>query len=364
MYRFGSEDSFNVVTDETLNSFFEVSQDLLCIAGFDGYFKRVNPKVSQTLGYTLDELYSQPINSFIHPDDKNITNTKRNALHRSVPLLHFENRYLTKYGETVWLSWTSIPDESRKLVFAIAKDITYNKRMEEDRNNQLTYLTKLVSQLRKGIYMTSHDLRSPVGSVLFAASMLQNEPIASEDTRELITILKSSADSLSRMLNDYVDNLLDSDVFNIETTEVNFSEVLHFVKRSMAQIISSSQAVIHTDFSECPSVLFNRAFMESILLNLISNSIKYKKSLSKPVIYISTHVVDGKKILKIRDEGMGFDKEKMGESLFGIKKHIPSTLNSKGIGLYLVHSHISSMGGTIELESEPGKGATFIITFK
>jgi PAS domain S-box-containing protein len=114
-----------------LEYFFELSPDLLCVAGFDGYFKKINPAVSQTLGYTNEELFARPINSFVHPDDQEITHHKRESIKKNNPLLHFENRYLTKNGETVWLSWTSMPIVRDQVVFAIAKDVTYRKKIEE-----------------------------------------------------------------------------------------------------------------------------------------------------------------------------------------------------------------------------------------
>ncbi|WP_228479165.1 PAS domain-containing protein [Flavobacterium soyangense] len=108
--------------------FFELSPDLLCIAGFDGFFKKINPAVSKILGYTNEELFSKPINEFIYVDDQEITAKFREEITKNTPLLNFENRYLTKSGEIIWLSWTSMPIESEKLVYAIAKNITHNKK--------------------------------------------------------------------------------------------------------------------------------------------------------------------------------------------------------------------------------------------
>ena len=114
-----------------LEYFFELSPDLLCIGGFDGYFKKINPAVAKTLGYTEEELLSAPINSFIHPDDRHITTQKRRGQINGEPLLNFENRYLAKDGSVIWLSWTSVPIKRDNVVFAIAKNITYRKRLEE-----------------------------------------------------------------------------------------------------------------------------------------------------------------------------------------------------------------------------------------
>jgi PAS domain S-box-containing protein len=114
-----------------LEYFFELSPDLLCVAGYDGFFKKINAAVSKTLGYTHQELFSSPINSFVHPDDQAITAQKRAVLTSGESLLNFENRYIAKDGSVIWLSWTSVPIKRDKLVFAIAKNITYRKQVEE-----------------------------------------------------------------------------------------------------------------------------------------------------------------------------------------------------------------------------------------
>lgn len=118
-------------TPFNLERYIELSPDLICIAGYDGYFKKINPAVSKTLGYTNEELFARPIDDFIHPADKEATRLKRASIIKDNPLLSYENRYLTKNGEVVWLIWTSIPINSEKVVFAIAKDITSKKRLEE-----------------------------------------------------------------------------------------------------------------------------------------------------------------------------------------------------------------------------------------
>jgi PAS domain S-box-containing protein len=116
-----------------LEYFFELSPDLLCIAGYDGYFKKINPAVSKTLGYSNEELFAKPINHFVYSDDKDITSRKRESIKKDIPLLNFENRYVTKSGDIIWLTWTSMPVNTQKVVFAIAKNITYKKKLEEYR---------------------------------------------------------------------------------------------------------------------------------------------------------------------------------------------------------------------------------------
>jgi len=116
-----------------LEKFFELSPDLLCIAGYDGYFKKINAAVSKTLGYTKEELFEKLIIDFVHIDDREETLRTRKLIRNNDPLLRFENRYITKNNEIVWLTWTSMTIESEKVIFAIAKDITYRKKLEEYR---------------------------------------------------------------------------------------------------------------------------------------------------------------------------------------------------------------------------------------
>jgi len=118
-----------------LDHFFELTPDLVCIAGFDGYFRKINQAVSDTLGYTNEELMARPISSLVHADDKGVTAQTRNdiIIRDNKPLVNFENRYITKQGNIVWLCWTSTPVEKEQLVFAIAKNVTVRKRLEEQR---------------------------------------------------------------------------------------------------------------------------------------------------------------------------------------------------------------------------------------
>lgn len=134
-----------VEPEYNLEHFFELSPDWLCIAGFDGYFKKINPAVAKTLGYTEEELFARPINSFVHPDDQGQTEHHRDLIRKGQPLLNFDNRYVTATGKTVWLTWTSMPIKSENVVFAIAKNITHRKRMEEYRR-----LARLMGQSAGG----------------------------------------------------------------------------------------------------------------------------------------------------------------------------------------------------------------------
>lgn len=104
--------------------------------------------------------------------------------------------------------------------------------------------------------------------------------------------------------------------------------------------------------------------MKSILLSLLSNSIKYAHQDRDPVITVKTQTQFGFKQLIFSDNGIGFDSSGNKGKIFGLYHTFHEKYDSKGIGLYLVHSHITDLGGSISAESSVGEGTTFIITFK
>ncbi len=140
--------------EDELARFFNLSPDFMAIAGVDGFFKKINPAVSKILGYSQEELFARPISDFIHPEDRELTNTKRRSLEEGNPLLNFENRYLTKNGETRWLSWTSTPLHEEGIIFAVAKDTTEKKKLDEERKRILESISDFFFALDKDFRFT------------------------------------------------------------------------------------------------------------------------------------------------------------------------------------------------------------------
>jgi PAS domain S-box-containing protein len=164
-----------------LEYFFELSPDLLCVAGFDGYLKKINPSVSKTFGYSNEELLTTPINAFVHPDDQEITVQKCKELSKGKPIINFENRCITKTNKIIWLSWSSTPIKKDKVVFAIAKNITYKKQLEE--LDRISAILELINGDQKTRFKKNPKLPLPkslVSRPIAVPEMKNEEPSYSD----------------------------------------------------------------------------------------------------------------------------------------------------------------------------------------
>ncbi|WP_318312742.1 PAS domain-containing sensor histidine kinase [Flagellimonas crocea] len=347
-----------------LEPFFNQSMDCLCIANYDGYFVKTNPAFSKLLGYSDAELKSRLISEFIFPEDRERTALHREKLKNKVPLVNFENRYVCKSGNLIWLHWTSIPHESEELIYAIAKDITHFKKMEMERNSQLGRLSEVNEKLKQQNYITCHDLRSPLNNLMSLVNLIDLSHIDDDETKEILGLIKLSAEGLKNRLSSYLDNFKANELSEDSLEMVSLENVFKKVQYSINSLIEAANVTFKIDFSAFDEIGFSNHYMESIFLNMITNSIKYARPSVPPIITMTTEKRNGKKLLIFSDNGLGFDMDKVGHQIFKLNQKFHGNADSNGVGLYLIHNQVTSLGGSIEVKSEVNSGTTFTITFK
>jgi PAS domain S-box-containing protein len=164
-----------------LDRFFALSLDLLCVAGLDGYFKRVNPAWTRVLGWSAEELLSRPVADFMHPEDRERTLAARARLARGEPIGDLENRYLCKDGSHRWLAWQSSVDLEAGTVFAVARDIT--ERRQSDHEHLVLCKLESTGLLAGGI---AHDFNNLLTGLVLNLEMIRLVgPVAEQQGQHL-----------------------------------------------------------------------------------------------------------------------------------------------------------------------------------
>ncbi|MDJ0578030.1 MAG: PAS domain S-box protein [Xenococcaceae cyanobacterium MO_234.B1] len=147
--------------EQELECFFSLSVDLFCLAGTDGYFKRVNPAFEKVIGYSQEELLSQPFINFVHPDDRETSLAEMGKLTKGTPTVSFENRYRCSDGSYKWLAWNAFPLPEEGVLYAVARDITERKEVEQ----RLRLQERAIAASQNAIVIA--DARQPDYPIIF-----------------------------------------------------------------------------------------------------------------------------------------------------------------------------------------------------
>lgn len=354
---------------EQYKYFFDNSYDLLCIANTQGYFEVLNPNWVNVLGYSEPELRENPFFYFIHPDDIDSTQRELEKLKTGSTTINFVNRYRKKDGSYLWFEWSTTPDHSTGKLFAIARDITERREAEDslraikaDLEALTDHLQKQNNQLLHFAYITSHNLRSPVSNL---NSLLQfyKESTKADEKKALLSKLETVILHLNSTLNELIEALKTQQDPSKDRELISFDEIFNLIKDTFIGHILETKAIVTADFSKAERIEYPPSYLESIMLNLLSNSIKYRFPNRAPEVHFETSKINDKVILEVRDNGLGIDLEKHGDKLFGLNKTFHIHAEAKGVGLYLTKTQIEAMGGIISAESEVGNGTTFKIVF-
>lgn len=243
------------------------------------------------------------------------------------------------------------------------ENITARKKGELELSKSFNLLNEQNKRLLNFSYIISHNLRSHTSNIKSILSFLEDAENDDEKV-EMMEHLKNVSNSLDETihnLNDVVSinnsvNLIYRPLFLIEfiskATDVLKEQIIH------KHVIIDNKLLIDT------SVNFNPAFLESIMLNFLSNAIKYSHPDRQPVITLDSYIDNGQFVLIIADNGIGIDLEKNGDKLFGFYKTFNGNSDARGLGLFICKNQVEYMGGKIEVESELGSGTTFKIFFK
>ena len=144
-------------TQTEFERFFDLSIDMLCVLGYDGYYKRVNPAFQRTLGFTQDELLAQPFAHFVHPEDREASVADLETLRLGVQTGSYEERHLHKDGSYRWLSWMAVSGGDDSSCYALARDVTERKQAEAQLSSSHARIVEAADAARRQIERDLHD---------------------------------------------------------------------------------------------------------------------------------------------------------------------------------------------------------------
>ncbi|TGJ98477.1 PAS domain S-box protein [Leptospira langatensis] len=245
----------------------------------------------------------------------------------------------------------------------VSGSVEYQERLEETKR-QLEALTEQLSrknaQLLNYAHITSHNLRAPTSNLISLVELIE-ESKSQEDILSLVGKFKVSVNYLQETLNSLVEVLRIQEGNNRKIETVKFRSVLDKILKILEGQILETHAEVRFDFSALEEWQYDKVYMESILLNLLSNSIKYRSPDRTPKIYIQSQISEGQAYLIVEDNGLGIDLKKYQSKLFGLHKTFHRHPDAKGVGLFLTKSQIEALDGRISVESELNKGTKMII---
>jgi len=349
--------------EEERTRFYTVSLDLLCVAGFDGYFKRLSPSWEKALGYTTEELLAKPYIEFIHPDDREATLAEAEKVSGGNKVIAFENRYRCKDGSYRVFQWSAVPLTDEGLVYAAARDVTERKRAEEEikkSNEQLEIANK---ELEAFSYSVSHDLRAPLRHIDGFSDMLQKHAAGGLDEKgnRYLRTISESAKQMGRLIDDLL-TFSRTGRSEMHRTAVDLEQL---VKEVMNGFRSDTKGrKIAWTIGTLPEVHGDPSMLRQVLVNLIGNAVKYTAMREEARIEIGSR--DGvydqldETVFYVRDNGVGFDMQ-YAHKLFGVfqRLHSASEFEGTGIGLANVRRIITRHGGRTWAEGIVDEGATF-----
>jgi len=334
--------------------FFNNSNDFSCIANAEGYFEIINPSFTKVLGYSPDELSSKPFLHFVHPDDIDSTLEVYDQLKSGATVINFINRYRKNDGRYLLFDWNATPNPVTGKLYCIARDITDQKKAEEA-------IKKSNQELEAFSYSVSHDLRTPLRAVNGYAKILEEDynSLFDDEGKRLLLQVQNNALKMGKL----IDDLLAFSRLGRKEVERAEIDMNMLVEQAIREISQSTSFHAEIKLHKLLPVKADYALMLHVMINLISNAIKYSSKKEKPVIEIKSKLGKGEVIYSVKDNGAGFDMDYV-HKLFGVfqRLHSDEEFAGTGVGLAIVQRIIHKHDGKIWAEGKVGEGATFYIS--
>ncbi len=355
------------ITEEKFRKTFDFAGVGMALVGMDTKWLRVNESLCNMLGYSEEELLKLPYGDYTHLED--LDNDKQLldlVLSGELDSYRIGKRYIHKDGEIIWamLTVSVVKDDQEKPIHFVSQinDITEIKQAEQKVNKLLEITKDQNDRLLNFAHIVSHNLRSHAGNLGMLLDLIELEiPDVSEN--EMFPLLKDAVGQLDET----VQNLNEVAVLNTKTNlNLEVLELKNYVTKAISNINSivlDDSVTIINNVCDTINVSAIPAYLDSIILNFLTNTLKYQSPERKLIVTISAEHKDDFIVLSIQDNGVGIDLDVHGDKLFGMYKTFHKHKDARGLGLFITKNQIQAMNGSVDVKSVLNEGSTFYISF-
>jgi PAS domain S-box-containing protein len=352
--------------DEERRRFFTLSLDMLCIVGFDGFLRTVNPSYERFMGQRSEELLQRSFAEFIHPEDREAVSLALTKLAAGLET-SFEARLAAHGGEYRWTLWTARPVPEERILYAAGRDITERKRAEEEAERLLAYEREQVERLleldrmQEDLLATvSHELRTPLTNILgYLPLALEN--VIDAQQRRVFEVVDRNAKRLLHLVEDLLlVAQLESGELPIERRPIDLEVVIRESVDSARPDAEQKGVSVEVATEPVAGYEGDHGRLVQLMDNLLSNAVKFTPPGGRIAVRLVSDVEQA--VIEVEDSGTGIpegEQDRLFERFFRVSEARRQAVQGTGLGLTIVKAIAEAHGGSVSVQSAFGQGATF-----
>lgn len=352
-------------SERKLQTVYENSIQFLTILDLERKFvwfnKNALDRSAAILGRALE--LGELVESYIEKSQQELFLINFNKAVRGEVIIY--NRTVSVNNQKLFLEYTLSPIYENTQVVGVSLagiNVTKHKEYEDYLKRVNLELISQNEQLNHYSHVISHNLRGPIATLMGLVKLFEQEKNNAPQVEELMQLVYKSAVNFDAIIKDLTEVVSYEEQKGTLLSNIDLKEECEIIEFLLSAQINTSSAQIYYDFDGCNSFFSIKSYVHSILYNLVSNGIKYRRKNVLPIIWLSCHTINEKEVcIECRDNGLGIDLEKYGTKLFGFYKRFHTHVEGKGLGLHLVKKQVELLGGRIDVQSEINEGTTFKI---